>query len=192
MSTPTEPDPSTGTDLLVLVDPGAEADEDGSVATEHVIGGWEVGADGRTGRFVPNAGHVPSGPDVPSDPVDAALRGLADGDTGAEDVITALADVDLAIGHDVDGDVVVVADPERDPYVLAATAPRHRETAAAAATDLPVVEWRLCTIAELAEALPEQGVDVLLNPLGPAPVHLTAVAVRDAAGRMGGRPCGRR
>jgi hypothetical protein len=188
MSTPTEPDPSTGTDLLVLIDPGAEADEDGTVAPEHVIGGWEVDADGITGRFVPNAAHVPSDPDVPSDPADAALRGLTTGDTDADDLFTALADIDLLIGHDGDGDVAVVPATDRAPYILAVTAPRHCGPAEAT-VDPPVAEWRLCTVAELADALPE-GIDVLLNPEGPAPAHLTAVAVRDAAGRMRGVAAG--
>ncbi|ANY07698.1 type VII secretion system-associated protein [Pseudonocardia sp. HH130630-07] len=171
------PELTTAPDLLVLLDPAAEPDDDGSVADEHIIGGWEVDADGATGRFLPNPEHVPSGPDVPSDPVDAVLRGMARSETDGEELLAALGDLDLAIGHDETGSVVVAPGPDGVHCVLAATALRHCGPAAAAA-DPTVDEWRFCSVGELVEVLPTQGIDVLLNPLGPAPMRITAADLR--------------
>ncbi|WP_224390424.1 type VII secretion system-associated protein [Pseudonocardia sp. ICBG1293] len=179
------PDRTAARDLMVLVDPAAEPDDDGSIPTEFVIGGWEVDENGVSGRFLPNPEHIPSGPDVPSDPVDAVLRGMAGGDTDGDDVLAALGDIGLAVGHDAQGSVTVAPGPQGVPCVLATTAPRHCPAAAAAA-DPPVAEWRLCSVADLAAILPPQGIDVLFNPLGPAPMRVSAADLRQVAARAAG------
>jgi hypothetical protein len=170
-------------DLLVLVDPGFEP----SAAVpepplESIVGGWEVAPDGSTGRFRPNPGHIPSGPEVPSDPVDAVLRLLARSEADGEELLAALGEVDLEVAFGADAAVLVAPAPDGVPCVLATTAPRHR-AAVADAGDPPAAGWREVTVAELAAALPEQGVDVLLNAHGPAPMRVTAAAMREAARR---------
>jgi hypothetical protein len=177
-----EPDVSEP-DLLLLVDPAfEESAETPDPPPESVIGGWAVGPDGSTGRFRPNPVHVPSSPDVPSDPVDAVLRLLAGGEADTEDLLAVLGEIDLDVALDPDAVVLVVPAPDGQLCVLATTAPRHR-AAVVDAEDAPVAGWRAVSLAEVAAALPEQGVDVLLNPYGPAPMRIAAAAVRDAAGR---------
>jgi hypothetical protein len=163
---------------LILVDPAFEPSaEMPDPPPESIVGGWEVAHEGARGRFRPNPVHVPSSPDVPSDPVDAVLRLLASGESDGEDLLAALGEVDLGIAVDGEGQVVVVPAPDGVPCVLATTAPRHR----AAAAHPPVANWHEVPLAEVAAALPDEGVDVLLNPRGPAPMRITAAAVREAA-----------
>lgn len=45
--------------------------------------------------------------------------------------------------------------------------------------------WREVTLVELAETLPPEGVDVLLNPGAPASMRLAAAAVRDQVAGTG-------
>jgi hypothetical protein len=168
---------------LILVDPAfEETAEVPDPPQESIIGGWELTADGSRGRFRPNPVHVPSSPDVPSDPVDAVLRLLPSGEADGEDLLAVLGEIDLAIA--VGTDATVLAAPASDGVlcVLATTAPRHR-AAAEATADPPVAGWQEVPLTELAAELPEDGVDVLLNPRGPAPMRLAAAAVREAARR---------
>jgi hypothetical protein len=110
------------------------------------------------------------------------LRGMAAGETDGDDVLAALGDIGLAVGHDAEGSVVVVPGPGGRPCVLAVTAPRHCASAEAA-SDPPVEEWRLCSVADVAGILPPQGIDVLLNALGPAPMRIGAADLREVAAR---------
>lgn len=175
--------PDQGPDLLVLVDPAfEESAEAPDPPPQSVIGAWPVAPDGTTGRFRPNPVHVPSSPDVPSDPVDAVLRLLARDEGEVEDLLAVLGEVDLDVALDPDAVVLVVPAPDGQLCVLATTAPRHR-AAVLDAVGPPVASWRGVGLTEVAAALPEQGVDVLLNPYGPAPMRVAAAAVRDAADR---------
>jgi hypothetical protein len=177
-----EPDGSEP-ELLLLVDPAfEETAETPDPPPESVIGAWPLAPDGTTGRFRPNPVHVPSSPDVPSDPVDAVLRLLVGGEADEEDLLAVLGEVDLDVALDPDEVVLILPAPDGQLCLLATTAPRHR-AAVIDGTAAPVASWRTVGLAEVAAALPEQGVDVLLNPHGPAPMRVAAAAVRDAAGR---------
>jgi hypothetical protein len=171
-------------DLLVLVDPAfEESAEVPDPPLESIVGGWEVAPDGSRGRFRPNPVHVPSSPDVPSDPVDAVLRSLGNGEADGEDLLAVLGQVYLEVVLAAEELTAMVAPaPDGVPCVLATTAPRHR-AAAVDTAPRPVADWRKVTLAQIAAALPEQGVDLLLNPGGPAPMRVTAAAVREAVGR---------
>jgi hypothetical protein len=150
--------------------PAAEGDEPPFAA---VVGGWFVREDGEISLFRPNPGYEPSRPDLPTDPVDVAVQRLADGAGDGDDLLSALAEVLLAVAVDEQGTALVVPAPDDVPSVLVATAPAHR-----ARVDAP--GWREVTVVDLARALPPHGVDVLLNPGGPASTRLTADAVRQS------------
>jgi hypothetical protein len=89
----------------------------------------------------------------------------------------------LGVAVDEQGMALVAPAPDDVPSVLVATAPAHR-----ARVDAP--GWREVTVAELAAALPPQGVDVLLNPGAPMSTRLTADAVRDSVANPPGPPAG--
>jgi hypothetical protein len=138
-----------------------------------VIGGWLIREDGEVSLFQPNPGYQPSRPDMPTDPVDVALQRLAEGDGDGDDLLAALAEVLLAVAVDEQGTALVVPAPDDVPSVLVTTAPAHR-------TRVDAPAWREVTVADLAAALPAEGVDVLLNPGAPASTRLTADAVRQS------------
>lgn len=148
--------------------PAAEGDEPPPAA---VVGGWFVREDGAASLFRPNPDYEPSRPNLPTDPVDVAMQRLADGDGDADDLLSALPDVLLGVAVDGQGMALVVPAPDGVPSVLVASAPVHRARVAAPG-------WREVTAAELAEALPPDGVDVLLNPGAPASTRLAADALR--------------
>lgn len=148
--------------------PSAEGDEPPPAA---VVGGWLVREDGAISLFRPNPGYQPSRPGLPTDPVDVALQRLASGDGDGDELLSALPDVLLGVAVDEEGTALVAPAPDDVPSVLVATAPAHRSR-----VDAPA--WREVTVAELAAALPAEGVDVLLNPGAPASTRLRADVVR--------------
>lgn len=150
--------------------PAGEDDEPPFVA---VVGGWFVREDGGISLFRPNPSYEPSRPGLPTDPVDVALQRLAGGDGDGDKLLRALRDVLLGVAIGEDGMALVAPSPDDVPSVLVATAPAHR-----ARVDAP--GWREVTAAELAEALPPEGVDVLLNPGAPASTRLSADALRNS------------
>ncbi|MEV0679404.1 type VII secretion system-associated protein [Actinosynnema sp. NPDC050436] len=139
-----------------------------------VVGGWPVLPDGSRGRFEPNPGHRPSTPDSPLDPVDAVLGLLARGEVGADVLTAALRDVVLGVAVDERGAAVVRPAPDDVPSVLVTTSPGHRRRVRAAG-------WRDVVLEQLAAALPDRGVDVLLNPGAPMSLRLPADTVREVA-----------
>jgi hypothetical protein len=138
---------------------------------EAVVGGWFVQEDGEVSLFRPNPSYQPSRPDLPTDPLDVSLQLRGRGNGDADDVLAALQDVLLGVAVDEQGMALVAPAPDDVLSVLVTTAPRHRARVDAAG-------WRDVTLAQLAEALPTEGVDVLLNPGAPASMRLTADTVR--------------
>jgi hypothetical protein len=188
MTEPTTPDmpdsPDSSGEWSFMVDPAwAPAAEGEEPPFEAVVGGWFIREEGAASLFRPNPTYVPSRPDLPTDPVDVAMHHLARRDRDGEDLLTALAGVLLGVAVDEQGMALVAPAPDDVPSVLVATAPAHR-----ARVDAP--GWREVTVAELAAALPPQGVDVLLNPGAPMSTRLTADAVRDSVANPPGPPAG--
>ena len=178
-TSPPEPE-TTGTDpnpeqqWLLLVDPEwqpSSAEDSENPPVEVVVGGWFVDADGAPGRFRPNPAYDPADPDAPTDPVDATLQLVLDQRADAEQLLETTREVVLGVGVDEQGSAVVAPAPDEVPSVLVATAPRHRER-------VRVHDWVEVTVEELAEALPDEGVDVLLNPGAPASMRLHAPSLR--------------
>ncbi|MEV6233736.1 type VII secretion system-associated protein [Saccharopolyspora shandongensis] len=142
---------------------------------EAVVGGWHVEADGTTGRFHANPDYVPSTPNSPTDPVDATLRLVNKGEADADALLATLREAAFGIAVDEDQNPVIAPAPDGVASMLVTTSPAHRKR-------VQVEGWREATAAELADALPEEGVDVLINPGSPASMRLLASALRRAVG----------
>jgi hypothetical protein len=138
---------------------------------EVVVGGWPVDDEGYVGLYRGNPGYRPSDPDAPTDPVDAALRLVTRAEADGSQLLSALAEVVLSIAVDDEGVALVVPAPDDVPSVLVTTAPRHR-------ANVTVPRWLDITAADLVAALPEEGVDVLLNPGATASMRVLASALR--------------
>ena len=157
---------------VFMVDPAWEPREEGAdPPVEAVVGGWWVEPDGSTGLFRPNPSYQPSQEDYPTDPVDAALQLVVRGEADGDELLASMHEIMLGVALDEDGDAVVAPAPDDTPSLLVATAPVHR---ARVHTD----NWAEVTVAELAESLPDEGVDVLINPGAPASMRLLASAVK--------------
>ncbi|TDD41025.1 type VII secretion system-associated protein [Saccharopolyspora elongata] len=138
-----------------------------------VVGGWYVEADGTTGRFEANPDYVPSGPGSPTDPVDATLRLVNKGEADAEALLATLREAVLGVAIDEEGNPVIAPSPDDVASVLVTTAPAHRRR-------VQVAGWQEVTAAELAEVLPDEGVDVFVNPGSDASMRLLAGAFKRA------------
>ncbi|MFE3173134.1 type VII secretion system-associated protein [Amycolatopsis sp. NPDC059090] len=169
-------DPFADGGLMVLVDLEWRATADApDPPLDALLGAWVVTPDGERGVFQPNPLYRPMRPDSPLDPIDAILRMLARGEDVAEMLPGLLSEVLVGIAVDEEGIALVRAAPDGVPSVLVTTSPGHR----ARVEDVPA--WANVTVQRLAEALPQSGVDVMLNPGGPAAIRLFADAVREAA-----------
>ncbi|RKT84774.1 hypothetical protein SAMN05421805_12534 [Saccharopolyspora antimicrobica] len=158
---------------VFLIDPAwqAQGGDPQQPPVEAVVGGWYVEADGTTGRFHGNPDYVPSSPDSPTDPVDATLRLVNEGEADAESLLSTVREAVFGVAVDEEGNPVVAPAPDDVPSVLVTTAPVHRQR-------VQVPGWQEVTAAELAEALPEEGVDVLINPGSTASMRLLASALK--------------
>ncbi|MFD9964189.1 type VII secretion system-associated protein [Amycolatopsis sp. NPDC058986] len=160
---------------VFMIDPAWKAaDEKDQPPIEAVVGGWYVDDDGETGLFRPNPDYQPSQPDLPTDPVDAALQLVVRGEVDGDELLKALPDIVYGVALDEDGTPVVALSPDDVPSVLVTTAPAHRER-------VNVSGWMEVTMGELAEALPDEGIDVLLNPGAPASMRLLAGTMKESA-----------
>ncbi len=159
-----------------LIDPAwRPSDEHAVPPLDKIIGAWAASDEGQELLFRPNPAYVPTEPGAPLDLVDGVLRLLAKGaDVGVPQLTAVLADALLGIAVDDEGAALVRPAPDGTPSVLVATAPGHRPR-----VDTP--GWRAVTVAKLAEFLPDQGVDVLLNPGAPTSMRVSAELVREAA-----------
>ncbi|MFD9959695.1 type VII secretion system-associated protein [Amycolatopsis sp. NPDC058986] len=180
--------PSQAEDLsshwVFMVDPSwkpVEKDAEPPIAA--VVGGWYVDDDGVTGLFHANPRYVPSEPNLPTDPVDAALHLTVSGKVDSDELLKTLPQIVYGVGLDADGTPVVAPAPDGRPSVLVTTAPAHRAR-------VRVASWLEVTMAELAEALPDEGVDVLLNPGAPNSVRLLAGAVKESVASAADRSVG--
>ncbi|GAB2649112.1 hypothetical protein GCM10027271_03400 [Saccharopolyspora gloriosae] len=170
------PNQETEDQWILLVDPAwTPESDDARPPEEAVVGGWFVPADGTAQRFEPNPNYEPSSEDSATDPVDATLRLVVQGQAEGDALLATLRDAVLSIAVDEQGEAIVVPSPDDVPSVLAVTAPAH-----SARLDVP--NFREVSTRELAEALPDEGVDVLLNPGAPSSMRLLASALKEAAG----------
>ncbi|WP_243791911.1 type VII secretion system-associated protein [Saccharopolyspora gloriosae] len=159
---------------VVLIDPEWEPEHEQQPPPESaIVGSWFFDTDGLLRDFRPNHAYQPSSPDSPTDPVDATLRLVMRGELPVPEMLAALPESHLVIGLDEQHAPIVTRAPDGYPSVLVLTAPAHAQR-------LTVPEWADITAEELADALPAEGVDVLLNPGAPASTRIGAQEFRDA------------
>ncbi|PKW00240.1 hypothetical protein ATK30_0335 [Amycolatopsis echigonensis] len=155
----------------LLLDPHwTPVEEDGTPPIEAVAGAWPVGADREVGLFQPNLDFAPVDANLPTDPIDAVLRELAEGRGEPEQVQVLLRECLVFQAMNGDGRPLVMDAPDGLPCVVLATAAPHL-----ARIDSPA--WRRVDLADLVERL-GRGIDVLFNPDGPAAVRLAGDFVR--------------
>jgi hypothetical protein len=168
--------PLPGTDgegWTFLIDPAWDTERDGTPPAAAVVGGWLVDADGNTGAFHPNPDYRPSYPDSPTDPVDATLQLVNRGQADPDALLATMVAAVLGIAMDEQGNPLVAAAPDGVPSVLVTTAPGHRARVAAAG-------WQEVRADELAEVLPDNGIDLLVNPGAPASMRIVAASLKQA------------
>ncbi|MQY24956.1 type VII secretion system-associated protein [Nocardia aurantia] len=167
-------DPRTDPEWVFLIDPAWQPAEEGDrPPAEAVVGGWFVDAAGEVGRFHANPDYEPSTETSPTDPVDATLQLVTQGKAGSDELMSTLREAVVGVAVDEDDNPVVDASPDGVPCVLVTTAPAHRDR-------IEVQRWAEVHAVELAAALPDEGIDVLLNPGAPASMRLIASAVKEA------------
>ncbi|OZM72122.1 hypothetical protein CFN78_16415 [Amycolatopsis antarctica] len=160
---------ATETDETYAAAVAIEGEEDGEVQMppqEAVVGGWLVDGDGNTGRFHPNPDYVPSSPESPTDPVDAALLRVADGESPVDELLEVLAGGRYGVAVNEQDQPLRLSSPDDVMSLLVTTAPARRFGVA------EVEHWRDVTASELAELVGEYQVDLLVNPAGPATIRL--------------------
>ncbi|MGA5300889.1 type VII secretion system-associated protein [Nucisporomicrobium flavum] len=168
--------------VILLTDPEWRgADDVDAPPFEAVVGLWPVEPDGSVGPFRSNPDYRPVSEESPSDPVDALLQLTLRGDAEVEHLQLVLRGclVDQALNGD--GRPLLSRADDDVLCAIVATGAPHRARIASP-------DWRQVGLAELVAALPD-GVDLLVNPGGPAGVRLTGDFVRaTAAMDLGGRP----
>jgi hypothetical protein len=158
---------------FVLLDPGWQPGNPGQQAPpEAVVGGWMLDEDGKPGPFQPNPGYLPGDESTPTDPTDAVLRLLIAGQDVGDQLVPTVRDAVLEIAVDEKDEPMVSLAPDGRSSVLVATAPVHKQR-------LDVARWWPVVGTALPDVVPA-GVDVLLNPGGPASFRLTMDALRGA------------
>lgn len=162
--------------LLLLIDREWKPDdeENPNPPLEVVLGGWEIRKDGSPGLFRANPAYRPTSEWSPYDPVDAVLRTIAGAGTGERALGSVLRGALLTIATDEQGVALIRPSPDGLPCVLVATAHGLR-------ADDEAARWVDISVGQLAAVLPEQGVDVLLNPGSAASMRLRGDAVRAIA-----------
>lgn len=157
---------------LMLLDPSwQQSTDDANPPPEAVLGGWRLTPSGGPTLFQGNPGYQPATPDSPTDPADATLQLVARGEADGEQLLVVLRDCLLGVAVDAEGVAVVVPAPDDVPSVLVTTAPAHRRS-------VPVPDWLEVTLPELAESLPAEGIDVLLNPGAPCSMRLMTKVIK--------------
>jgi hypothetical protein len=161
-------------DWAMLLDPAWQPRfPDEQPPVQAMAGGWPLDADGNPGKFEPNPGFVPATPTSPTDPIDAVLRLVADGQAPVDEVIPTVRDAMLEVAVSDDGYPLIGPAPDGAPCVAVATAPLHRQR-------VPSVEhWGTVTAEQLLKLLPSD-TDILLNPGAPGSMRLLASALRDS------------
>lgn len=158
---------------FVVTDPAWEPEPDSDLPPiEAVIGVWPVAQDGSVGRFRPNPDYFPSDVDSPTDPLDALIRLTAAGEADAGQLQLILRQSLFDIAMNGDGRPMLQPSPDDVLCVLLASSGSHRRD-----VNLPL--WQRCDLETLV-ALLADGVDVLVNPGGPAMTRLSGDFVRAA------------
>lgn len=147
---------------------------------EAVVGGWFVEQDGTTSKFHANPAYEPSKPDSPTDPVDATLQLVVRGEAEPDQLLSTMVEGTFGVAVNEENTPVVVLSPDEVPSVLVATAPVHSRRISEVEELKDVTAWAEVTLEQLVGLLPEEGVDVLLNPGAPSSMRLIAAVLKEA------------
>jgi hypothetical protein len=161
---------------VLLVDPAWVPDGETEITgppLAAVVGGWLAGADGTVGRFEANPVYEPSGPDSPTDPLDASLRLMARGEVDFDRLAAVLRESVFGVALGAQGEPLIAPAPDDVLSLLVTTAPAHRARVRAE-------NWLDVSAAELAELLGKTGVDTLINPGAPTSTRLLAETITRA------------
>ncbi|NGY63441.1 type VII secretion system-associated protein [Lentzea sp. NEAU-D13] len=180
-----------GDQWVFLIDPSwqAEAAEKSEGADpekpplEAVLGGWFVEESGVTSRFHANPSYEPTTPDSPTDPVDAVLRLVVRGESEPDQLLDVMAESVFGLAVNAENTPVVVMSPDDVPCVIAATAPAHSRRIAEVEGLQDVEAWAEVNLGQLVGVLPDEGVDVLLNPGASSSMRLIAATLREVAAK---------
>lgn len=158
-------------DWFVLLDPRWRAESPGSEPpTEVIVGGWLLGTDGGLGPFESNPRYAPADDSIPTDPIDALLRLITNGENCADQIIETLLNTVVQIGCDDQDQLCVAASPDDVPCVLVVTAEVHKRH-----LDLP--RWRPILGAHLPKVVPAS-IGVFVNARGNHQFRLVTDAIR--------------
>jgi hypothetical protein len=149
---------------LLLVDPAWVREGDERPPRRAIMGGWLVDDHGRAGLFRPNPEFRPTGPNTPTDPIDAVLRLVGRGEAMVDQLVPTLRDAIVELAVDQVNLPLIGPAPDGVPCVGVATAPLHRVRATGA-------RWREMPGRNLAGVVPRD-TDILLNPESPAAFRL--------------------
>lgn len=157
---------------FVLLDPGWEPDTPlGRVPVHVIVGGWMLDDEGKVGPFQPNPRYVPPDDTTPTDPIDAILRLVVNGENRGHEIIPTLRDTIVQIGCDQDDEPVIAQAPDDMPCVLVVTAEVHK-------LQLSIPHWWPVVGSRLADIVPD-GADILVNPGSSHQFRLVAGTLRD-------------
>ncbi|WP_245562792.1 type VII secretion system-associated protein [Nocardia araoensis] len=160
-------------DWFLLLDPWWKpAAEWSEPPTEAVIGGWMMDEDGKTGPFQPNPEYLPIDDEAPTDPTDALLHSIGEGEPVGDVLLDLLRNSVVEIVCDDQDQPLVDTAPDGLPCVLVATAEVQK-------VDVGSGHWWPVLGSELPDVIPV-GTDILLNPGGRAPLRLSAETLRNA------------
>lgn len=157
---------------FLLMDPGwAPSKPNDTPPIEAVVGLWPLEDDGRVGKFRANPKYQQSDERSPSDPLDAVLRLVLQGNAQAENIQLLLRDTLFDVAMNGDGRPLITKSPDDVLCVVVATGEPHRKRVQAP-------QWQRIDLDELVVLLADT-VDVLFNPGGPASVRLTGDFLRE-------------
>ncbi|WP_051163363.1 type VII secretion system-associated protein [Nocardia brevicatena] len=157
----------------MLVDPAwNRTDPAESPPVDVIVGGWELRADATTGPFRPNPRYRPSTPSVPTDPIEAVLRLIAEGQQLGTELVNAVRDSIVEIGCDVHNRPLPDTASGEVPCVIVATAELQK-------AHIDIDRWIPVHGNTLIDIIPTSA-DVLLNPAGVAPFRLRTATLRSA------------
>lgn len=162
----------TSENWLVMVDPNWVRSGDQAPPTHVIVGAWPLDEDDQPGPFQPNPEFVPSGPGTPTDPIDAVLRRIGQGQQVVDQLIPAVQNTVVEIAVDENTHPLIAPAPDGVPCIAIATAPLHK-------AHIRAQLWYPLPGDNLIDIVPD-GVDILLNPDGPASMRLATQALRDA------------
>ncbi|MFE7802585.1 type VII secretion system-associated protein [Nocardia sp. NPDC057440] len=153
---------------LVLTAPGWEASK--QPPPEAIVGRWIVDQNGNVGPFQPNPDYLPTDDATPTDPLDAILRLIAEGDQQLiDEFVSTLCHSIVEVGCDKHNRPVTSVMPDDTVCIVIVTAQAQK-------VGVEVDHWWPMVGSDLPEIAPA-GTGILFNPNGCTSLCLVADAL---------------